>query len=221
MRIVVLVATQNEWLSLLKLLGNHSAIQEAPIGEFVDIHYDNASLVAVHSGVGKVNAAAAAQYAILTWRPDRLVVLGTSGAVSPDLAVLDVVVADRTIVYDMVSDVGGNIDENIRDLTTLLSVPHLPVDSSIHVGTVLTGDRDVTPASAETLYRLYGGLVADWESGAAAKVCKMNRVDCLVLRGVSDTPYVTDATQHDSYVQNTPRVMERLWRLLPQLLPIR
>lgn len=220
-RAIVQIAAQAEWSSLLDLLGaNPVGLQQALGSQFVSLWQGDTEIIAVHGGTGKIHAAAMAQYAILTWNPALVAVIGTSGAVAPWLKPLDIVLADRTIVYDLDSGLDGSTDENIRDLTTDLATPRLPTPPAfpIYVGTVLTGDRDVTAQNVESLRARFDGLVADWESGAVARVCRLNNVRCVVLRGVSDTPYAGDTDQLHSYRQNTPVIMDRLWHLLTEVI---
>jgi len=40
----------------------------------------------------------------------------------------------------------------------------------------------------------------------------------MVLRGVSDTPHLHDTNQQNHYMQNTPLIMARLWRLLTEAI---
>jgi adenosylhomocysteine nucleosidase len=213
--IAVQVAAGLEWRALMHLLGNPT-VQNAPVGRYCEIEVGTAQVVLLHAGTGKINAAAGAQYAILTWRPDLLVAAGTSGAVSAELGELDLVVANRTIVYDIESSLAGASTAKIESLTCDLEVPAgveaLPFPT--YVGPVLTGDRDVTRANVGDLRTRFGALAGDWESGAVAKVCQMNGVRCLVLRSISDTPDSDTAGQMEKWRRNTPLIMERLWSVI-------
>jgi adenosylhomocysteine nucleosidase len=51
---------------------------------------------------------------------------------------------------------------------------------------LLSADRDILPEQVGWLQEQFGGVAADWESGAIAWVCSRNKVKCLILRGVSD-----------------------------------
>src|SRR6185295_1016902 len=81
-------------------------------------------------------------------------------------------------------------------------------------GTLLTGDGDVRAANVGRFRKRFTALAADWESGAVAKVCALNQVPCLILRGVSDIPAGPPAGQFARYRANTPHVMARLWETL-------
>ncbi|QXM06279.1 hypothetical protein [Crassaminicella indica] len=51
---------------------------------------------------------------------------------------------------------------------------------------IATADRDIQPNEVEDLYKKFGVVVGDWESGAIAWVAKRNKSKLLILRGVSD-----------------------------------
>ena len=216
MKVVMQIAAGLEWRALMQLLGNPEQIQEAPVGRYYETKLGEASIVLLHAGTGKINAAAGAQYAILTWRPDLIIAAGTSGAVASELQELDIVVASRTIVYDIESSIAGASTAKIQSLSCDLELPDwvsaLPFP--VHMGPVITGDRDVTRANATDLRSRFQALAGDWESGAVAKVCQMNGVRCLVVRGISDTPDSDTAGQMEKWRRNTPIIMERLWAVV-------
>ena len=79
---------------------------------------------------------------------------------------------------------------------------------------IASGDGDVTHTNAHRLHAEFSALIADWESGAVAKVCAMNQTPCLILRGVTDSAHSTPSEQFARYAHNTPIVMQRLWQTL-------
>ena len=73
---------------------------------------------------------------------------------------------------------------------------------------------DVTHQNVERLRVHYNATIADWESGAVAKVCDMNQLPCVILRGVTDTPTSTPDEQYHRFRHNTPVVMHRAWQTI-------
>ena len=154
--LVVQVSAGLEWRSLLNLLGKGALPGETtPVGRSVEVVIDTNSgpLAArlLHGGVGKIHSAAAAQYAICTWQPQLLALIGTCGALDPSLRELDVIVASRTVVYDIDAGMGEATAAMIARFTTglpaLCEPPHLPPGT--RCGTLLTADRDLTQANAD------------------------------------------------------------------------
>lgn len=169
-------------------------------------------VIFVHSGCGKVPAAAATQYVIDTWHPEMIVNVGTCGAIGRDIKVGDYIVASRTVIYDICERSGGQA-EMIERFTTAL--PHIEpvVPLTVRRGTLVTGDQDADPDQIASLIRLYDALAVDWESGAVAYVAvKRNQTDCLILRVVSDLVHNGEIGDADGLFER------RVSELLPGLL---
>jgi len=77
--------------------------------------------VFLHGGWGKIAAAASAQYAIDRWHPALLVNLGTCGGFAGRVEVGDVVLVERTVVYDIIERM-GDPREAIADYATTLDL---------------------------------------------------------------------------------------------------
>ncbi len=64
-------------------------------------------------------------------------------------------------------------------------------------------------------------LAADWESASFAKVCELNKVKCLILRGVTDIPPVRKEADVDiqeiDYKKNTKIVIKKLLSIVEQI----
>jgi adenosylhomocysteine nucleosidase len=218
--IVVQISARGEWRALLAYLPGLPPTTAVPVGEYttypLPAPHAHFEIVLLRGGVGKINAAASAQYALLTWRPPLYIVLGTAGAVDPRLAELDLILATRTIVHDLNPHLSPNDNTLIVDHT--VDLPPLwdrcVFPFPIQRGVITTGDLDVTRENVERLRTLYNATIADWESGAVAKVCTMNQTACLILRGVTDTPTSAPTDQFQRYRQNTPEVMARLWQTM-------
>jgi adenosylhomocysteine nucleosidase len=95
------------------------------------------------------------------------------------------------------------------------------ISKKITIGIIGTADKDLNYETAQLL-RKEKVLVVDWESGAITKICDLNKVKCLVLRGISDKPVSPEKADREKqtkdYRQNTYSVMERLITLLPAII---
>ena len=64
--------------------------------------------------------------------------------------------------------------------------------------------------------------MADWESASIAKVCKLNRIKCLILRGVSDIPEMRRGSKEDfqerDYQRNTRIIVKDLLSIVEQMV---
>lgn len=223
--IVVQICADNEWIEVKKLFLNEKfETSTSPFGEYIvfpkmfsladgQVEY---RCVIFKSGATKTLSAAACQYAICNWKPEILFVLGTAGAVSDKLQLLDVVVASRTVQYDCISRMGEDSELFCKEFEVIINNPWLKkVDKNefpfkLSFGTIATADQDVDKKTRDILFP-HGIIAADWESGAIAPICKLNETSCCIVRGISDVPGENGSKyQFSQFISNTPLVMEKL-----------
>ena len=61
--------------------------------------------------------------------------------------------------------------------------------------------------------------MADWESASIAKVCELNRIKCLILRGVTDIPEKSkEDIQERDYKKNTQTIMKDLLEIIGRIV---
>lgn len=188
--VVVLVSANAEW-KVVRQAFPKAEPSSSPFGEFfshrVTVGPGSIPIVIFHGGWGKISAAASAQYAIDRWRPRLLVNLGTCGGFRGEIAKGEVILVERTVVYDIIEQMGDAsqaIADYATDLDLAWAAGELPI--GVRRGLLLSADRDIVPADVPRLRASYRGVAADWESGAIAYVAHANRIPALVLRGVSD-----------------------------------
>jgi adenosylhomocysteine nucleosidase len=171
------------------------------------------TLLAV-SGIGKVNAASAAQLLIDRWEVDTLFLTGIAGTLAPDLHVGDVVIADSLYHYDAAIFRPGQWSPSAVEVRTLrgefrrtnalhsnaqlvtlaqqqalgVSYPYITAEPlQIRIGPIVSGDALIFwPELLGRLYEQYGALAIDMESAAVAQIAMANDVNFLAVRGISD-----------------------------------
>ena len=190
MIIGIQICSGQEWRATQKIKHiSPGDLEHYPYGEFFRNSVESHEAVFFHSHCTKTRAAGACQYAIDHWKVDPIVVLGTCGGVASRLKTLDIILATRTIQWDCVEVLRGRSDKISPKGITDLDLSWLGDLGGIehHRGILATGDQDVTFRNLKWLREL-NSLGADWESGAIAKICSLNKIRCAVLRGVSDIP---------------------------------
>jgi adenosylhomocysteine nucleosidase/adenosylhomocysteine/aminodeoxyfutalosine nucleosidase len=58
-----------------------------------------------------------------------------------------------------------------------------------------------------------GLTLIDMESAPIAYICKVNNVECIIIKGISDFPSnyaFNDSEQFQEYVRNVPVVLEKI-----------
>ena len=211
MRIGLLYAMKGEIESMLT--EETPLLQEKAGVSFYRIRED---IIACCGGVGKVNAAMAAQLFIDLYHPDLILNVGVAGCFE-DLPIGTLVLADRFMQHDMdtsgIGDPVGLIStvnrmdfptarlEDARAALDALGTPY-------RVGSVATGDWFATECDrARWIADTFHPLLIEMEGCAAAQVCWRNDVPFLALKSVSDCVLA----HHDFYF-NFPQAMRDLNR---------
>ncbi|MBN1149395.1 MAG: hypothetical protein JXA78_19190 [Anaerolineales bacterium] len=200
--IVVLISAGAEWRAVREFYPGPDS-QPSPYGEWfqaslpsptdsrTDSYTQNTTRIRptifLHGGWGKIAAAASAQYAIDRWQPDLLINLGTCGGFEGSIERGEVILAETTLVYDILEQM-GDPDQAIAHYTTHLDLAWLkqPYPQAVRRAPLVSADRDLLPADISLLQARYGAAAGDWESGAIAYVAARNHVRALILRGVTD-----------------------------------
>jgi len=214
----VLVSANAEW-AVVRTLFPDARREESPFGEYVvtDIALPDRSarrVVVFHGGWGKVAAAASTQYVIDRWNPPVLVNLGTCGGFEGAAARGDVILASRTVIYDIIERM-GNPEEAVADYATTIDLGWLrgPDPAGIKRGVLVSADQDADPGAVAALRLRFGAAAVDWESGAIAYTAARNGKRVLILRGVTDLvgPRGDETYGHiEIFQRNTEAVMKRL-----------
>ncbi len=188
--IVVLISADAEWRAVRALVPE-AAAAGSPFGEWfpheVGTTAGRRRVLLFHGGWGKIAAAGSTQYAIERWRPRLLVNLGTCGGFRGAIEKGEVLLVDKTVVYDIVEQM-GDAAEAIGDYTTKIDLAWVgtKLPAGVRQGPLVSGDRDLQPADIPRLREAYAAAAGDWESGAIAWIAARNHVPVLILRGVSD-----------------------------------
>jgi adenosylhomocysteine nucleosidase len=187
---VVLISANAEWRAL-EARFEGVVMHHSPFGEWFSAPLPGSGgagpILFFHGGWGKIAAAASTQYVIDRWSPTLLINLGTCGGFQGRVERGTIILADRTLVYDIVEQM-GDADEHIAHYATELDLDWLGdvVPQSVRRALLVSADRDLLAEDVPALQERYGAIAGDWESGAIAWVAARNGVRCLILRGVTD-----------------------------------
>jgi adenosylhomocysteine nucleosidase len=224
--IVVLISAGTEW-RMVRAYFPDAEPQPSPYGESLTVTLQlkggEEEILLLHGGWGKIAAAGSTQYAIDRWSPSLLVNLGTCGGFEGAVEPGAVLLAERTLVYDIIEQMGDPA-EALDHYATPLDLAWLeePLPQPVVRGLLLSADRDLVAEEVEDLQARYGAVAADWESGAIAYVAARNGVPTLILRGVTDLVGPAGGEAYDGtlalFTERTRLVMQRLLEALPAWL---
>ena len=219
MKTVILISAIAEWNAVKPMFPN-AKIEYFPYGECFNASVGNHGLGLFHSGWGKIASAGTVQYVIDTYSPDLIVNLGTCGGFEGVVEQGDVILVDKTYVYDIV-ELMGDLDIAAYYASSLdLSWLAEPYPHPARRGMIASADSDLPPKKI-TFLKSQGAIAADWESAALAWVAQKNNAHLLILRAVSDMVSEQGGEAYDNieiFNQRAKEVMGKLVRQLPDWL---
>lgn len=183
--------------------------------------------VVTWTGVGKVYAAMTVQYMIDTYSPDLIFFIGIAGAVSEDLKIGDMVVAEDSVFYDLdITDYGfapGELPrpqhgESVRFFPIAQSLVekargYKNEGSTAIIGRICTGDSFITQKlkienrrTADFIHDLECCAV-EMEGASAAQVCYENGIPFLLARIISDTPDGKHASNFKKFLSKSSEAL--------------
>lgn len=216
MKIVVMISAIAEWKAVKEIFPKLGIIS-SPYGDTANLNLKDFDIKLYHSGWGKIASAGAIQYVIDHDQPDLIVNLGTCGGFEGVVDLGDIVLVERTFIYDIVELMGDlNIVEYYASSLDLSWLPD-PMPYPARRGILASADSDLPPSKIAYL-KSQGAIAGDWESGALAWVAKKNAARLLILRGVSDLVNEEAGEAYDNFAlfeERTKDVMRKLFDQLP------
>jgi adenosylhomocysteine nucleosidase len=142
--------------------------------------------------------------------------------VDPNLPTKSIILVDKTIQYDVIQRFSKPSLKFQRGLETAMDLFWVDFgfsSSALHRGTIASADQDLD-SKTRLILQKRGVLAADWESVSIATVCRLNEINCLILRGISDMPATqkqSENTQERDYRSNTLTIMANLLEVIDQI----
>jgi adenosylhomocysteine nucleosidase len=219
MKVAVLISAIAEWNGV-KPLFPKAKIRQFPFGECFDILLQDEHISFFHSGWGKISSAGSMQYVIDHYSPDLIVNLGTCGGFADAVTQGEIILVEKTYVYDIV-ELMGDLDI-VSYYASSLDLSWLPEPHPFPVrrGLIASADSDLPPEKISSL-QARGAIAADWESAALAWVAQRNKARLLILRGVSDMVSEEGGEVYNNieiFNERAKGIMQQLVEQLPEWL---
>ena len=221
MNIVIIISANAEWEGIKPLFPD-SRIEQYLYGECFQALISAQPVTFFHTGWGKAASAGALQHIIDRYNPDLVINLGTCGGFAGVVDQGDLILVERTFMYDIVElmDSADVLDyyASSLDLSWLAEPQPFPTCR----GLIASADSDLLPNKIPFL-KSHGVIAADWESAALAWVARKNNTRLLILRMVSDLVSAEGGEVYgdiEVFKQRTREIMKRLVEQLPDWLKV-
>lgn len=215
----------------IELLHSHMDVEETTeVGKltFYEGELEGQQIALVKSGIGKVNAAAAAQMLVSDFGADVLINSGVAGGIHPDLGLGDIVISTKTVHHDMDETAKGykpgqipymdtryfKADEELIKLA-MKGTKGLPDYVDVFKGTIATGDQFIaSEKKANWIHETFDAYVVEMEGAAVGQVAYLNDLPYVVIRSASDDASGEAAEIQDNFVEeaaeNSSDVIEKM-----------
>lgn len=222
-KIGILCAGDDEVAPILSLLQGDAPSQQAML-TFHAGKLAGMDVVALYSGVCKVNAAIAAQLLLTSYGCTHLLNVGTAGGMDPNLRIFDTVVGLETAYWDVAADI-------LTDFHPWMESVFFQADSRLVAlarqaaarwegppvvfGRMATGECFIEDDRRAAIRAALQPLSVDMESASVAHVCHAHRVPFLSIRTLTDT---AEHAGLDAFEQNCAQASQLAARFTQALL---
>ncbi len=219
LKYAVIISANMEWKAVKKYYPKQK-YQSSVWGEYFYKDIKSNRVLFFHEGWGKVAAAGGTQYVIDRFHPEILINLGTCGGFEGAINRLDIILVDKTIIYD-IKEAMGDSKEAIEAYSTDIDLSWLGTKypSKVKKTLMISADKDLRIDEIKFLKKEYKAVAGDWETGAIAYVSDRNKAKLLILRGVSDLVSEQKGEAYGNFelfVQKAEEVMFKLLNDLPK-----
>lgn len=196
LKVGIICAGDSELEPFLNYTQNCHVTEKAML-KFYEGEINNISVVALYSGVCKVNAAIAAQILIDSYHVNTIISAGTAGGMEKTIKIFDTVISTQLAYHDVADDIlvefhpwltsiYFNADEKLLAAAKKI-VQNQAVNHPVIFGKMVTGESFIDKNMREIINKKYAPLSVDMESASIAHVCYVNNIPFISIRTITDT----------------------------------
>ena len=192
-KIGILCAGDDELKPFLSCIENIVVTEKAML-KFYEGNINGVSVVALYSGVCKVNAAITTQILIDTFCVDSIINAGTAGGMDKDINLFDTIISTQTVHHDVdegiltefhpwLSSIYFNADEKLLNIAKTICNKF----NNVYFGRMVTGEKFIEDNNRDSINQKHSPLSVDMESASIAHVCYVNQIPFISVRTITDT----------------------------------
>ena len=203
------VASNKEWNYIKEyysILENE--IIEYIYGEYFFLEINGKEVLIYICGVRRSNSSASTQYMIDKFNLDKIILIGTTAGVNKKYNIQDVLIPTKMIQGDC--DFIENGESFSEKFIVRLDLSSYNIINDI---TIASFDKPLIYKSDSQLMIKNKVDIRDMEAASVANVCKLNNIELIVIKGITDFPdnyEPTDENQYLEYMKNVPIVMNKI-----------
>lgn len=196
MKIGIICASDDELAPFLPIIENCKITEKAMLKFYEGTIY-GVEVVALFSGVCKVNAAIASQILIDGFGVNVIINSGVAGGMNPNLQIFDTVISTEVCYHDVADDILTEFhpwmqsvffkaDNELIELSKI-SVDKMKTVGKIYWGRMATGESFIKDEGRQDINDKFSPLSVDMETASIAHVCYVNNIPFISIRCITDT----------------------------------
>ena len=196
MRVGIICAGDREVAPFLPKICDCKITEKAML-KFYEGTIGDVEVVALFSGVCKVNAAIATQILIDTYHVNIIINAGTAGGMNHDLEIFDTVISTEVAYHDVaphiltefhpwLENIYFKADKKLLSMTQK-AVKKIDMAGKVYWGRMVTGEAFITDEGRQQINDIFAPLTVDMETASIAHVCYVNSIPFISIRSVTDT----------------------------------
>lgn len=211
--VVGIIGAMEEEITIVKDQMKVERIEKKAGMEFFKGNFHGKDIVAVKSGIGKVNAAVCTQILVDDFNVDLVINTGVAGAVNEKINPGDVVISTDLIQHDVDASVFGYEIGQIPRMNVLSfkadeKLVNLAIDAAaklneykVFKGRIISGDQGIGSLEKKKYFKeKFDAYAVEMEGAAIGQTCYINDIPFVVIRSISDRADGNADMDYDTFV---------------------
>ncbi len=196
MKIGIICAGDEELSPFLPMIKDCKTVEKAML-KFYAGRIDSIEVIALFSGVCKVNDAIGTQLLVDLFSADMIINSGTAGGMDPGLDIFDTVISTEVCYHDVAPDILTEFHPWMESVfftadpklirLSKTAVKKIRPAGKVIWGRMVTGESFITDEGRQKINQEFAPLTVDMETASIAHVCYVNRIPFLSIRCITDT----------------------------------
>ena len=196
MKIGIICAGAEELSPFLPMIKDCKTVEKAML-KFYAGRIDSIEVIALFSGVCKVNADIGTQLLVDLFSADMIINSGTAGGMDPGLDIFDTVISTEVCYHDVAPDILTEFHPWMESVfftadpklirLSKTAVKKIRPAGKVIWGRMVTGESFITDEGRQKINQEFAPLTVDMETASIAHVCYVNRIPFLSIRCITDT----------------------------------
>ena len=207
----ILVTSKIEWEALLNVYEiDINLTDKYTYGDYYKTNIYNKDVLLFRSIGRKAMSSAAVQYMIDKFNLRKVIFIGTATLVADYLDYGDIIIPDRVSEYDL----------SIREIEPLIKESNIIELNKVNVsmkyfdGLLGTSDKSLVTKKDYLMAKETDMVASDTEAAAIARVCRLNNIDIVIIKGISDriSEEGDYLAQTEEYEETAPGIIDNITR---------